>query len=470
MLFNSIAFLFGFLPLVLGITWLLPSRRARLVFWTVASWAFYAVAGPGFVALLLASTVVDFVIARRLAAAESPAQRRGLLVLSVGFGLTLLGIFKYSGLLATTTNAIAAWLHATLAVPLVSVPYLEAALPAGISFYTFMTISYTVDVYRGEIAPETDFWRFACFIALFPHLIAGPVLRARDILPQLAAPGPRLSGKLEAGLLLFTIGLGKKVLIADTIGLRVDGVFRDVGSASPGTMWLAALGFALQVYFDFSGYSDMARGLGWMLGLDFTINFDNPYRALDPRDFWRRWHVSLSSWFRDYVYVPLGGSRGSRLATTRNLVVTMVLVGVWHGAGWNFIAFGAAHGAALAAYHRWHAAWDRLPAALRWAATFGFVVASFVLFRARSLAEALVCYRVMFSLEAAGLTVLDLREDAVFAAALAVGLLVAIGIRRTSNDVNWAGLRPAAALALGLVAAAAILKLDTTREFVYFQF
>ena len=437
----------------------------RVAFWTLASYVFYAFAGPWFVTLLLASTLVDFVVARRIHGSTDERERRILLVLSISFGLGLLAFFKYFGFFVDTVSRTMAPLHAMLGVPALATPsILRIALPAGISFYTFMTISYTVDVYRRDLEPEKDFWYFAGFVALFPHLIAGPVLRARDILPQLHALPARHRWRLQEGLFLFAVGLVKKVLIADRIGTHVDLVLENFSTASTATVWLAMVGYALQIYFDFSAYSDMARGLGWLLGLDFVVNFDSPYRALDPADFWRRWHISLSTWFRDYLYIPVGGNRWGVSRRYRNLMVTMVLGGLWHGAGWNFALWGALHGVALVLYRRFQQSWDRLPVLLRWSCMFMFVVLTWVPFRLRNLGEIVGCYRLMFSLE--GIAWPSPR----FLLYLGVGMVLAAVVRRNSNDLPWSSLRPVTAAALGLLTAYAIFHLNESNRFLYFQF
>jgi alginate O-acetyltransferase complex protein AlgI len=465
MLFNSFLFIALFLPAVLAGTWLIRSARARVVFWTVASWAFYAVAGPWFLLLMLFSTALDFVLAQAIAASSSPRRRRALMLVSICSGLGLLGFFKYFNFFLDTVNASMATLAAAVGLPTtVITSSLDIVLPAGISFYTFETIRYTVDVYRGEIPPERDFWYFACFVSLFPHLIAGPIIRPGDLLPQLHGLGPRHRWRLQAGLLLFAAGLCKKVLIADRIASYSDPVLADIGGASTGAAWAAMVGYALQIYFDFSGYTDMARGLGFLLGIEFPINFNSPYAALDPSDFWRRWHITLSTWLRDYVYFPLGGSRHGSWVTSRNLAVTMLLGGLWHGAGWNFVCWGGIHGAALILYHRFGAAWDRLPVAARRAGMLLFVLLSWVPFRLHTFNDILACYEVMFGLSVAGEFPLRLT------AYVAIAATMAVGIRRNSNTIAWDRLGPRTAFILGLASCAALLYMNASTQFIYFQF
>jgi alginate O-acetyltransferase complex protein AlgI len=389
-----------------------------------------------------------------------------LLAISVTISLGLLASFKYAQLVVDTIVQGVQWLVGPLAAP-VAPPggVLDIVLPVGISFFTFEALSYTIDVYRGHLEPETSFVRFACFMSLFPHLIAGPILRPGDILPQLKSLGPRHHWDLQGGLFLFAAGLVKKVLIADRIGAQVDPLFAEIGSVSTPTAWLAMTGYALQIYFDFSGYTDMARGLARLLGLHFTINFDSPYRALDPSDFWRRWHISLSTWLRDYLYIPLGGNRGGRARTYRNLLLTMLLGGFWHGAGWNFVLWGGLHGGALALYHRFGRRWDALPAGLRWAAMFVFVVLTWVPFRLSALEDIVTLYRTMFSIDVSG--PFPDRLLAVTAVAAAIAFLPPSW---NSNRIRWELLRPAPAFALGVLVFLVLMYVNTSTTFLYFQF
>ncbi len=465
MLFNSFLFIFVFLPGVLLGSVVIRQPRRRVIFWTLASWMFYGFAGPWFVLLMVASTVLDFVLAQRISRSTSPRARRAYMITSISFGLGLLGFFKYFNFFLDTVNAVTAVIEAITGLPAVTLrTSMAIVLPAGISFYTFETIRYTVDVYRREIAPERDFWYFACFVSLFPHLIAGPIIKPGDLLPQLHALGSRHRGRFQDGLFLFAAGLCKKVLIADRIAISIDPLLLTPTELSTTQAWMAMLGFALQIYFDFSGYTDMARGLGRLMGIEFPINFDSPYRALDPSDFWRRWHITLSTWLREYLYIPLGGNRRGRLLTYRNLMITMLLGGLWHGAGWNFVLWGGLHGVALALYHRFGAQWDRLPAIARRACMFVFVVLSWVPFRLHSLHDILACYRAMFSLDVSAAVPWRL------VAITAAGVAIALFWRRNSNHVEWGRLGPATAVALGLATFVTLLYINASTRFLYFQF
>jgi alginate O-acetyltransferase complex protein AlgI len=464
-LFNSFSFILLFLPAILAGSWLIRQPRQRIIFWTLASWTFYGFAGPAFVLLMVASTVLDFTLAQRIARSQSPRVRRAYMVVSICFGLGLLGFFKYFNFFLDTANTLAEALHNLTGLPAVTLTTsLAIVLPAGISFYTFETIRYTVDVYRREIPPELDFWYFACFVSLFPHLIAGPIIKPGDLLPQLHALEPRHQWRLQHGLFLFAGGLGKKVLIADRIAYAIDPLLFNTGDLSTTTAWMVMVGFAMQIYFDFSGYTDMARGLGYLIGIEFPVNFNSPYRALDPSDFWRRWHITLSTWLRDYLYIPLGGNRGGALLTYRNLMVTMLLGGLWHGAGWNFVLWGGLHGAALSVYHRYGRFWDALPVGLRRAGMFFFVILSWVPFRLHGLHDIMACYRAMFALDFSAEVPWRLLVLATGATA------IALFVRKNSNEIDWAGLRPMTAVALGLASYLTLLYLNASTRFLYFQF
>jgi alginate O-acetyltransferase complex protein AlgI len=465
MLFNSFPFILVFLPVVLAGSWLIRVPRRRIIFWTFASWTFYGFAGPRFVLLMMASTALDFMLARQIARSRSPGARRAYMVTSICFGLGVLGFFKYFNFFLDTVNSVAGALHDFVGLPpVVLTTSLAIVLPAGISFYTFETIRYTVDVYRRHIPPEPDFWYFACFVSLFPHLIAGPIIKPGDLLPQLHALEPRHRWRFQHGIFLFACGLCKKVLLADRIASSIDPIlFNAIGLSTP-MAWVVMVGFAMQIYFDFSGYTDMARGLGHLIGIEFPVNFNSPYRALDPSDFWRRWHITLSTWLRDYLYIPLGGNRRSPLLTYRNLMVTMLLGGLWHGAGWNFILWGGLHGVVLSAHHRFGGYWDRLPMTARRAGMFIFVVLSWVPFRLHSLSEILAYYHAMFALDFS----LDVpwRLLVVGGAATAIALFM----RENSNKIYWQTLGRTAAISLGLATSMALLYINASTRFLYFQF
>ncbi len=392
MLFNTGRFAL-FFGIVFAANWLLGKRwRAQNVLLVVASQFFYACWDWRFLGLLWFSMLVDYFVALRLEASSDPRQRKRLITLSVSVQLGILGLFKYLGFFVDSGAQLLARLgfHAH---PLA----LSIVLPVGVSFYTFQTMSYTIDVYRGLIPAERNLLSFATFVSLFPQLVAGPIERARRILPQINGPRSLPAEDLYSGCSLILFGLYKKVFIADNLAPLVDQAFSHTETLTRAEGVLALYAFALQIYGDFSGYTDIARGTAKLLGFDFALNFRRPYFARNPSDFWQRWHISLSSWLRDYLYIPLGGNKGSAARTLRNLFLTMLLGGLWHGASWTFVLWGAYHGALLVVHRLLKPVLSKirpsgtLGSAL-WTVTrcvvmFHLVVLGWLPFRARSLSE-----------------------------------------------------------------------------------
>ncbi len=341
MLFNSYAFA-AFLPIVLVVYYALPHRRQNL--WLLgASYLFYGCWDYRFLGLILLSTLVDFAAGLGIEKTAAPGARKRWLALSICVNLGILGFFKYfdffSDSFATMFGAMG-WQ--------VSSVTLNFVLPVGISFYTFQTMSYTIDVYRGKLNATRDLGTFALFVAYFPQLVAGPIERASRLLPQLQSPRRVNANAFSSGAVLILIGLFKKVVLADSVADSVDAVFAAPENASSAVLLRAAYLFSIQIYCDFSGYSDMARGISRLFGIELRENFNQPYFSTNITEFWRRWHVSLSSWLRDYLYIPLGGSRAGRSRTYANLMATMFLGGLWHGASWMFVIWGLIHGVYLA--------------------------------------------------------------------------------------------------------------------------
>jgi alginate O-acetyltransferase complex protein AlgI len=338
MLFNSWTYLL-FLPVVLGTYWLMPARW-RVLFLVVASYVFYGWWDYRFLVLIWVSTIVDFLVGRRLAETEVTSRRRRLLVVSLMTNLGILGFFKYWGFFVESAGGVLA------ALGMEANPgTLEVILPVGISFYTFQTMSYTIDIYRRQLEPERSLVRFGLFVCFFPQLVAGPIERARRLLPQIRGLGESSTSPdwLGAGQLILR-GLFRKIVIADGVAPVVNEVFANPSTYGGVTLLVGVFAFSLQIYGDFAGYTDIARGSAKLFGVDLMENFKAPYAATGFSDFWRRWHISLSTWLRDYLYIPLGGNQGSKLAILRNLMVTMLLGGLWHGAGWGFVIWGALHG------------------------------------------------------------------------------------------------------------------------------
>lgn len=473
MLFSSIIFVFYFLPVFLLGYYLSGWRTGALL---TGSVAFY-VWGEGAYILLLAGLILaNHWGALRLAAQEGRA--RGLtLAALIGLDLSVLVYFKYAGFLAANLNAILS------CDPL---PPVDQRLPLGISFFTFQLISYLVDVHRRAVPAETALGRFATYILMFPHLIAGPIVRYADIREEMHADR-RASGRIGLGIQYFITGLCQKVLIANTLAPLADHAF---GLAAPDglTAWLGALAYALQLYFDFCGYSNMAIGLAFMLGFTFPRNFDHPYVAQSLTDFWRRWHISLSSWFRDYVYIPLGGNRDGRARTLRNLLIVFALTGLWHGAAWTFLIWGLYHGGFLllerAGFGKVLA---RAPRLLRHAYALLAVGVGWVFFRAESLPQALTYLAAMasFTTPAAGdvtlahlldgPVVLALVAGVAFSAPLGAALLQRLGARRAGEggsprDTRNVHVAPTPLLLAGFVLSVALLASSSLNPFLYFRF
>jgi alginate O-acetyltransferase complex protein AlgI len=460
---------FVFFAAVFAIAWLEGDHRRRKLWLLGASYLFYAGWDWRFLALIAVSTLIDFAAGLALHRSFRPAGRRALLLASVVGNIGLLGVFKYYGFFVESAIGLLAVLGLE---PAARVPAI--VLPVGISFYTFQTLSYTVDVYRRKLEPVRSFTDFALFVSFFPQLVAGPIVRAADFLPQLQFPPRWRDVAVRRNLILFLSGFVKKTCIADNIAPFADRVFDAPETFTALAVWTAVALYAAQIYCDFSGYSDMAIGCAGLLGYRLVRNFDFPYLASNVADFWHRWHVSLSTWLRDYLYIPLGGSRGSRLATHRNVLITMLLGGLWHGAAWTFVAWGALHGAALAAHREWRRlAVGRLPAvpggrALGTVVTLYWVLLTWIFFRAGSFTDAATLARAFLSFESPGPRTLD------------PGLLVLVSLLLVTHrlgcryrledraealsDWTFAGAYGAA------VAVALFFVPLRTEAFVYFQF
>jgi alginate O-acetyltransferase complex protein AlgI len=392
MLFNSLEFLFGFLPITYLIFWRLKSKESRYVWLTITGYVFYAFWNYKFCAVMAFSTLVSYLAGRGLLAWPEIRRRRICLIVPITVDLLLLGFFKYANFTIATYDSLAQWLH----IPL-QLHALDIVLPIGISFYTFHTITYIVDSYRGTIKPTRNLFEFSAYVSLFSQLVAGPIVRFRQIEGDLENIdlASRAAGR-NIGWSYFVVGMIKKVLIADTIAAMINPLFYSGVKCSTGLAWLMVLGYTFQLYFDFSGYSDMAVGLGHLFGLRLPQNFNSPYKAVNIADFWHRWHISLSTCLRDYLYIPLGGSRGSRWQLYRNVMITMLLGGLWHGANWTFVVWGAYHGLLLVGYRLVGAGFDRWPVVVRRAVTFLLVVIGWVFFRAPNLGVALALLQGMF--------------------------------------------------------------------------
>jgi alginate O-acetyltransferase complex protein AlgI len=369
-----------FFPIVLALSWwLMPRQQLWKVFTLAASYLFYSAASPKFCLLLAGVTLGNQAAAKLVHATENERTRRIIVGLAVALDLGLLGVFKYYGFFAEETNALLDDAGLGLPVPLAAI-----ALPAGISFIVFQAISYTVDVHR-RLLPPAKTIDVGLYLSFFPHLVAGPIVRAREFLPQLEGPRNPRQVAVGAGVALILIGLVKKVAIADYLGRSVvDPVFGVPQAYSAPDVILAGYAYAVQIFCDFSGYTDIAIGLALLMGFVFPQNFDRPYRSLSFREFWRRWHITLSRFLRDFLYIPLGGNRHGKLRQARNLMTTMVLGGLWHGAAWGFVLWGFIHGAALVIENLFRGRISP-PAWLKWTLTFHLVVLAWIPFRAPDL-------------------------------------------------------------------------------------
>lgn len=391
MVFSSLIFLIYFLPIVLVVYYAAPGKIKNLVLF-LASLFFYAWGEPVYVILMLFSTIVDYthgILVDKFIRKEERTRAKLVVASSVAINLLVLGFFKYYPFLINTINTVFN----------ISLPVHNLGLPIGISFYTFQTMSYTIDVYRQDAKVQKNIISFGTYVALFPQLIAGPIVQYKTIDDQLRERKVTLDG-LSYGIRRFIIGLGKKVLLANNIGLlweNVQNVFEHTGSISLISAWLGAIAFTFQIYFDFSGYSDMAIGLGAMLGFRFNENFNYPYQSASVTEFWRRWHISLGTWFREYVYIPLGGNRVSTVKWIRNILVVWALTGIWHGASWNFGVWGLYFGILLILEKLFiRNIMAKLPRIISMLYTFVLVTVSWVIFSFEAIKDGLIYIKNMF--------------------------------------------------------------------------
>jgi alginate O-acetyltransferase complex protein AlgI len=483
MLFHTwifLAFFLIFYPVYL----LVKGTRFKLPWLLAASYVFYGWWNPVYLLLIFWATTVDYLAVWAMAKTR---WRRPWLTLSIVNNLGLLGFFKYGGFVVDNVNALAQRFGVPYAIsdPNVcflstglnaalswlgtshEVPEFNYLLPVGISFYVFQSLTYTIDFYRGHVEREHSFIRYATFVSLFPQLLAGPIERARHLLPQLHGE-PRITrDDMADGLSLFVVGLFKKIALADYLAAYVDPVYAVPGDYRAPALLLATFAYAWQIYFDFSGYTDMARGIGRLMGIRLMLNFDNPYLATGLGDFWRRWHISLSTWFRDYLYIPLGGNRHGEVRTYVNMVLTMLISGFWHGALWTFVMWGAVHAAGRVltrALERTTVYRDRVPALAKQVLTFSVVMLAWVFFRAKSISDAwLILGRIFTS----GLA------DPAFPVLLA-GLVLSIWLYQYIYESRCRELVSAGPVRVALVVAMlvymAAVVTSGNQEFIYFRF
>ena len=482
MLFNSYEFIFLYLPLVFLVFFGLAKwggRQAATCWLVLASFFFYGWWDWHYVPLLFASICFNYLVGRRIQQGE---RRKAWLVFGIALNLALLGYFKYTGFFLETVNSLAGSL-------VFDVPHI--VLPLGISFFTFTQTAYLVEEYRGEAA-EHSFLTYCEFVTIFPHLIAGPIIRHRDMLPQFTDEKNFYIDykNIALGITLFTMGLFKKTVIADYLSSWVADVFSRADSLTFLEAWIGALSYTFQLYFDFSGYSEMAIGLGLMFNLRFPTNFNSPYKAKNVIDFWRRWHMTLGLWVRDYLYIPMGGNRAGELGKMRNLFLSMLLIGLWHGAGWSFVLWGGTHGILLMINHQWRRLHIQLPDGLCWAMTFLCVTGCWVLFRAESFGQA---SDVMLAMADMGHIVLPENMGKYFGELQAVGIafepwrlhmsltraiitlsVLLLGLLRLPNPAECVpkSFHPNTVWLAGIASAFvyAVWKINNYSEFLYFQF
>ena len=462
MVFSSLPFLFLFLTVVLLLSHLLPFRL-RNGFLLLANLVFYAYGEPVYILIMLGSILVNFFAGVLMGRQRSQGGRRAVLVVGIVLNLAALGVFKYAGLFVGTLRQIPA---------LAGLPEVDITLPIGISFYTFQAVSYLIDVYWKDCKPSGNFINFACYISLFPQLIAGPIVRYRDVNEQLVSrkETPML---FSSGARLFVVGMAKKVLLANQFGLVWDAISADPVAAGAVGAWWGACAYTLQIYFDFAGYSDMARGLGRMLGFEFCINFNYPYISKSVTEFWRRWHISLSTWFRDYVYIPLGGNRCGKLRQCVNILVVWALTGFWHGAGWNFLFWGFYYGVlllveklVLGRYLR------KAPALIQHLYTMVIVIIGWVFFASPNLSIALSYLGVMFSLNPGTTGTMTLVGPWIGMAILGIlaSTPLAKGLWERFQDRKAMPLVEAVLCLAALLLCTASLVSDSYNPFLYFRF
>lgn len=470
MVFSSHIFLFWFLPLALLLYYATPKGGKSLVL-TLASCVFYGWWNPWFVPLMLASTAIDYLCGELIAReGASRRQRKVALAFSIGSNLAILGFFKYALFFSENFGRVAR----VFGLGTVEMPAFlgQIVLPVGISFYTFQSMSYAIDLYRGHAEKARSFLDFACYVSMYPQLVAGPIVRYGTIAGQLRDRVHSLDG-FVAGWTRFGYGFAKKILLANPMGQMADAAF-EAGAPGAAVAWAGLLAYAMQIYFDFSAYSDMAVGLGRMMGFRFPENFNSPYRSISLTEFWRRWHISLSSFLRDYLYIPLGGNRLGPVRTYANLLLVMLIGGLWHGAQWNFVLWGGLHGAVLA-LERWGK--RRLPfpvpRSVGWIATTLVVLAGWVFFRAPDLEAAMEYFAALFGRNGAPVSAETLAATAF--TPLQIGTLAACSAVAwcLPNSGDWLQRLDGWKVALGFVLLAVSVRamaLQGFNPFLYFQF
>jgi alginate O-acetyltransferase complex protein AlgI len=471
MLFSSVSFLFYFLPVFMAAYYLTPSVKGKNLVTLAFSLVFYAWGEPHYVFLLLGLMAFNMRAALRMDQRDGHARRKALAA-AVALNLGVLALFKYAGFIVANANV--------LLLPLrVAIPDPHIPLPLGISFFTFHCLSYLIDVYRRRFPAEHDASIVGLYLVLFPQLVAGPIVRYKTVARQLRWRRHTL-GRASAGMYMFVIGLAQKVLVADQLAPLADVLFDQTARPVLVEAWIGLLAYTLQIYFDFSGYSNMAIGLGICMGFSLPRNFRLPYASVSVTEFWRRWHISLSSWLRDYLYIPLGGSRGRRWQTYRNLIVVFLLCGLWHGAAWTFLLWGTWHGLFLVIERvGFDRVLHRLPLPMQWIYTLLVVMTGWVLFRAHDLSSAMGIYGGLLGMHGAGSGGLEFRAavQPFVVGMLGVGSMLSVGLSRWPTRLKrpvallaWRPLLDAVWTFTLLLLATIVVGAGTFSPFLYFRF
>lgn len=470
MLFNSFQFIFVFLPIVLLGYYLINQRKLQLGFLFLSSLFFYAYWSHTYVFLLLFTVVLDFYIGQAIFKTTSAYKRKVLLLTSLIANLSVLGFFKYYNFFTETLNG-AVHLFGGESI----FPHLDLVLPIGISFYTFQSMSYVIDVYRRSASSHGSLLEFSSYVTLFPHQISGPLVRHNFIVPQLESPETYKFNydNFWKGICFFVFGLSKKMLIADRIAEAIDPIISNIAQASNLEATFAMLGYTVQLYYDFSGYSDMAVGLGLMMNIKFPANFNSPYKSKSITEFWKRWHITLSSWLKDYLYISLGGNRLGTIFTYRNLFLTMLIGGLWHGANWTFVLWGAIHGVALAVERLFNdKKVDLLKfSVLKWALTFFVVSIAWVFFRANSVSDGVLWLNKVFEWNSSfstDLTFMPIKFRDKFYILASIGLVSALFAKNTWEMKFLPSWRNVFVVAILFVVC--LMYMGEKSPFLYFQF
>lgn len=465
LLFQSVGFLAIFLPLFLFGLLLVPKRNARSLYVLGFSYLFYSGNEPFFVLILIFSSLIDYTVALCLGSSQRSGHRKALLFVSVLTNLSLLGFYKYGSLLLPRLIAVGE----LFPLPMPGEGFYKSfVLPAGISFYTFQSMSYTIDVYRGKVQPERHLIAYCNYVAYLPQLIAGPIERFGNLFPQLQALALGQTRPMwSAGLDRVALGIVEKLLIADSCGHIVDTLAQGGGGYSFFSSWAIGIGFGMQILFDFAAYTHIAIGISLMLGIRLSENFLSPYKAANIQEFWRRWHITLSNWFRDYLYIPLGGSKGKKGRTFLNVLITFMLCGLWHGAGWNFVAWGTAHGTFFGGLMLWKTLFPqiKLPRYVGIALTFVLVHFAWVLFRFSDIWQIVTIWRGMVGLEGWRLDSVALADLLFLSVVTAITLFLPNASERWPGSSGWIE-----SSGLWALAVFAVCNSPQINQFIYFQF